>query len=357
MAEVWRYQAGENIVITFERNIEDGHYTPYYTFTIAGHGPMYDKVEDMIPLDGASSNLLYYIHRVFQEDLIIGEGIETIADRLFYGLGHYYARNHNNKPGINRVIIGGRVWKIGNYSFDGSDSAGQYDGINTFEIRSEVTDIGVGAFYNQVYISAIDFHEHVLRVMPLAFYNCQNLYVVNLNDDWECTPDPTGEAVGGRFAYCYKMNDISPRNYVPELTQDNYYECRYLTRLTIRDVTEFPYDVISQALKVTRGTGKWDCLDEDGYLITEVANFTPIIAVFDWKQWWGRVFAEYYWDENKVYLYHEGHIIEIKMYKSGDLPLSHEDLWWFLRWAEGHENPTHSCLHVAHNGKWYQIKY
>lgn len=327
----------------------------YFVLHIYGSGPMYDSINDFRWPEGQTLSWSNVPYRMHQFDLNIGAGIETIADQCFDEIGTAYARA-TGEAGVENVYIGPDVWKIGRYAFRNRYYQATFPKLQNVYTYGSVTHVLRGAFSNQTDLQNIDFKNSVLYCGTGAFAGCINLEYLNFNDEWDME-DISGTS-NTTFENCHKLHTISPHNVICKIRWHNYYECWALQKIKIKDVTEFvpgaQYQIGAYAMYCTLNKGS--NLDPDGYFITEVTNVDENVASYSWKGNWQRILVVYY-EGPKVKLFHEGKIITIEMYETGDLPLKHDDVWWFLRWAEGHENPTHSCLHVAHNGKWYQIKY
>ena len=353
----YKWQVGNSIYAEFEEfRISSGPTQgTWYTLSISGSGEMFASKNDFIEiLEPGEVPHDWPMNRVVQDELVIGSMIETIASDTFRGLGEYYASLSNNEPGVKRIYIAGPIWKVGARAFQ-NGSGGQYKGIGQITILANITYIGEYAFGYQRWINGLRFRNTVKYCEAFAFYECNNLYYVDFADDWEAV-----NGGGSIFYNCYKLNVISPHNMIASPRSRNYYNCRYLTRMTIADPENFGRNYTKNGLYVELNTGNPDYLDPDGYLITEVAGLDNISG-YDWETIWkrdfNRIYVVYVWHNNKVYLAHEGRWIEITMYESGDIPLAHEDVWWFLKWTQGVENPNHTPLYVAHNGHWYQVNY
>lgn len=331
----------------------------WFLLSISGTGSMFNSVNDFIDLtDYYDGHVHPYrgwqIQRVVQQSVTIGSLITTIAKSAFAHMGEQYSKLTGDIA-IPSIYIGGNIKRIGSYAFQSDAYLGYTPGIGQISIITDIEYIEEGAFYGQSGINGLRFRNTVKYCEAYAFHECNDLYYVDFADDWEAV-----NGGGSIFYNCYKLNVISPHNMIVSPRNRNYYNCRYLTRMTIADPENFGINYTNNGLYVELNTGNPDYLDPEGYLITEVAGLDSISG-YDWETIWknkfNRIYVVYVWHDNKVYLAHEGRWIEITMYESGDIPLAHEDVWWFLKWTQGVENPNHTPLYVAHNGHWYQVNY
>lgn len=326
----------------------------YYTCQITGFGDMYQSIDDFLIPEGQTVNF-FNAAKIKQETLIIPEGITTIADKCFMGLGENYGQA-NDAPGVSHVILPESLRVIGYYAFKGLSSR-LFPKIQTITFGHNIELIDRQAFELQTSLVTLDFHDNPgMIVNGGAFNDCINLEYVGLPDDWYGN-DYTGPSYS-TFRNCRKLSRISPKNVIHTLMYDMYRNCVRLGRVYIKD-REFDYTPNAWSFYVDLFEG--DNLDEDGYYITEVNNrsvIDPLVLQYDWKTNWHRILV--YYTDVSVHLYHMGRHIEISCYEQGAIPLKHEDVWYFLRWVQlngTNSDLSQSPLHVAHNGHWYQISY
>lgn len=270
-----------------------------------------------------------------------------------YGMDNY----ENIDVNLN-IILGSSVRKIGAYAFRFITSSKSKSKITNITIKSKVVEeIGRLAFANQSEIKGLDFGFNPTIVNGGAFDGCNNLEYVNISDNW------TGNDYSGpsysTFRNCYKLHTINHKNVIHTVRGTMYENCNSLDRITIYSDEDVDLGTLTKALYVELNAGT--VLDEEGYFITEINKDSKIpekLASYDWKAAWNRVLV--YRTFHSVHLFHNGKHIEISCYNRGDIPLKHEDIWYFLRWIKLNEkesNTNQTPLHVAHNGQWYQITY
>ena len=254
------------------------------------------------------------------------------------------------------VTIGSSVKSIGRYAFNRNltSQTGSFIGSVTVKSNS-VGTIGESAFSYQRRIAGIDFHEGPVAIGANAFQECNSLEYVNFNDNWAYTGNYGG---GSLFDNCYVLERISPKNVIKNVSGNMYRNCNYLTKITIHE-DEFVHYSRLNALYVDLFAGNPECLDEEGYLITEINDnsvIDPEVLAFNWKDNWHRIIA--YYTDVSLHLYHNGHHIEISLYSGGIVPLKHKDIWFYLKTIELVNNtPRHNQtpLFIAHQGKWLQV--
>lgn len=331
----------------------------YYEIEIIGSGPMYDSASDFTYPEGQSFNSWEQaVYGCYQDSLVIPEGITTIANACFRGLGEWYPRdNDNDRPGVYGVICPESLTEIGDSAFYSVFANNMYK-LQYITFGHNVEKIGTYAFNNQRQLKRLEFYGNPTVVNGGAFKDCHDLEYINIAVDWEGL-DYSGTAYN-TFEGCYKLEHINAENKIHTFRGTMYYNCNRLGRVTI-DSADFVIGTVrNTSFYVNLFAG--DNCDEEGNYITEVnvdSYLTPEILAYDWKTKWHRVIA--YVTFASVHLYHMGRHIEIMCYERGALPLKHEDMWFFLKWIrlvdESGSNPEQTPLHVAHNGHWYQICY
>lgn len=324
----------------------------YYTCEITGYGDMYESIEDFTVPQGQQVNI-WNMRKVHQNSLIIPIGITSIAKQCFENIGELYAVR-NLEPGVRNVILPESIIKIGDQAF-ASTYYLNIPKIQNFSFGHNIKEIGKDAFSMQTSVRELDFHDNSgIKVGQSAFYRCSNVEYIGLPDDYEKIGGVIGQ--GGRFEGCYNLSRLSPKNVVYDLNNDDYKYCNKLGSICIMD-REMQYSPWIGALYVELFAG--DNCDEEGYYITEVdpdSVIAPDVVIYDWKENWHRIIVY----KLSIYLYHMGRIVTIKCYDSGDIPLKHEDAWYFLKWVRlngKNFNPGQSPLFVTHRGHWYQISY
>lgn len=352
---------------------------------IYGSGDIYNNRDSMYvrvePPEGSNFN---YVDVGFDAGVLyntidtieIPDGITSIGDRLFRELGDrakkfkkylYYEEDDNGViNGVSygmdsyedldmryNIILGNSIRKIGSSAFYISNLSRSK--IANMTIKSRVVEeIGDYAFANQNEIKGLDFGFNPTIVHSAAFDGCNNLEYVNISDNW--TRDD-GNCY--TFRNCYKLHTINHKNVIHTVTGSMYENCNSLDRITIISDEDVDLGTLTKALYVELNAGT--VLDEEGYFITEINKDSKMpekLASYDWKAAWNRILV--YRTFHSVHLFHNGKHIEISCYNRGDIPLKHEDIWYFLRWIKLNEkesNTNQTPLHVAHNGQWYQITY
>lgn len=346
---VYTFYMGQNVTGYLT---EDG---AYYTCNIVGYGAMYQSVDNFTVPAGQQVNV-WNASRIHQDTIRIPEGITTIADKCFMGLGENYGQV-NNSSGVKHVILPESLKRIGYYAFRAL-SNNPFPKIQTITFGHNIELVDRNAFEYQNSLVTLDLHDNAgMIVNGGAFNNCVNLEYVGLPDDWFGN-DYTGPSFN-TFMNCRKLSRISPNNVIHTIRGDMYRNCERLGRVYIKD-RAFDYTPGSWSFYVDLFAG--DNCDEDGYYITEVNDgsvIDPLVLQYDWKNNWHRIIL--WFTDTKVYLYHLGRIIEISCHEQGVMPvLKHDDIWYFLQWVQLNgtsSDLSQSPLHVAHNGHWYQISY
>ena len=254
------------------------------------------------------------------------------------------------------VVIGSGVRSIGSLAFAKNTIGNTGAFISSVTVRGNVGTIGSQAFIRQRILSGIDFHEGPTAIGNGAFEECNEIEYLNLNDNWAYTGS---YGYGSLFYNCYKLKRISPSNTIKNIAGNMYRNCNYLTQITIHDDEVASGVNRRYSLYVDLFAGDPDCLDEEGYLITEVNNnsvIDPEVLAIDWKGTWHRIIA--YYTEECLYLYHKGHILKIRMYGQGSIPIAHKDLLLYLKKIVVAQNsPRHNQtpLFIADRGRWIQV--
>lgn len=345
-----KVKMGENIIATvYEYEVPN---RGYVLIEITGSGPMYDSVDDFEAIGDDYDDNSINAEWALQDNLVIPEGVTTIADGCFEGLGNRYTRDYG-VPGVKAVVLPSTLKKIGSYAFLNNYYLENY-GILTIVGGKNVEEIGDYAFQEQHKIEGLDFGFNAKRVGDGAFEECHNLKYINLSDDWK----PINDVPYHIFHNCYNLTTISPNNVISRVTT-GCYNCNNLSEITFNLDEE---ESIWNEFYVEKGAGS--VLDAEGYFITTInpnSKMTDELLEFDWKGRWNRIFViKSSGTSTELHLFHCGKHIKISCYDSGNIALTHKEMIYFLKWIELNDKQSYSDqtpLHIAHNGKWYQICY
>ena len=143
--------------------------------------------------------------------LTIKEGITTICENAFY-------RCENLKE----VSIPNSVTTIGVNAFNGCTSLGKVN----FEENSQLTEIGVGAFF-RCGLTEVTIPNSVTTIGNYAFGGFTNLKEVNFEESSQLA-----EINYGVFSNCKKLSEITIPNSVGKIGEGAFYGCG-LTEVTI----------------------------------------------------------------------------------------------------------------------------
>lgn len=364
---------------------------------ITGSGTMYNRnnIEDVtvkVYVHGQEYSKSYsWEPGLNNNDITIPDGATSVGDSVFWGLNNSSKRfiethgilndagiiGNIDPPGTGQegylltsggfldtesydsypaIVIGSGVKSIGYRAFGKSTTGLTGSFIGSVTVNGDVGSIGAEAFLRQRKIAGIDFHEGPTAVGASAFEECNELEYVNFNDNWAYTGN---YGTGNLFYNCYKLKRISPSNVIKNLAGNMYRNCNYLTQVTIHD-DEIASRVNRQyAFYVDLFAGDPACLDEEGYLITEVNNnsvIDPEVLEIDWKTTWHRIIA--YYTEKCLYIFHNGKRLKVRLYSQGTIPVKHEDIWYYLKAVEiSQGSPRHNQtpLVIKHKNKWLQV--
>lgn len=371
------FQMGDNITCEF-RDFEDSQGIRGYKFDIYGTGYMFESFEDFYEVGGTGdpATYLFLISRVYQGDVIIPDGVRSIAEGCFPSIGSaIWAGTVQRLSGVYNIFIGEDVEYIGADAFRKTYTGGGIRNVVLTGDEPKLRHIRSGAFYNQIDLVTCNFRGLADTIGNNAFQYCHSLESINLADNWEFDEDYFDAYRHGTFENCYKLKSISEHNTIVDISGNSNYNYRYcdsLTYITLNNpIDEHPSasSKMSNGLGLTAGLWGTDEhgnpvsgldveYDEDGNLITEID--TEFDEYFDinyilWKDNIHRSVSRI--SKFKVYVYHMGRRIELKGGDTGDIPVAHEGQWKYLRCAQDSENPAYSPIHFAHNGHWYQFKY
>lgn len=360
------FKMGDNITCEF-RDYEDEQGIRGYNFDIYGTGYMFDSFEDFYEVGGSGdpATYLFLISRVYQGDVIIPDGVRSIAEGCFTDIGSaIWAGTVQRLSGVYNIFIGEDVEYIGVDAFRKTYTGGGIHNVILTGDNPKLRHIKEDAFWYQSDLITCDFKGVVDTIGNNVFRGCYNLESINLADNWEFDEDYFDASRHGAFEDCYKLSSISEHNTIVDINGNsnyNYRHCNSLTYITINNpIDEHPSasDLYSNGLGLQVEAWAGIDVDEDGDLITEID--TEFDEYFDsryvlWKDNIHRHVTRV--SKFKVYVYHMGRIIELKGGDTGDIPVAHEGQWKYLRCVQDSENPAYSPIHFAHNGHWYQFKY
>ncbi len=200
------------------------------------------------------STLIYYPSGRKDENLTLPEGVKTILDYAFYGMG--YIKNltlpttltdigvgaFRDCKNLESVTILGST-KIGDYAFAGctrlsdlqlSDSvsaigefAFQDGGFVELVIPDSVTSMGMWAFSSCYYLEKVTIGSGLKNIPEGAFIYCGSyLNTVIISDGVETI----GE---NAFAYCYDLEYLSIADSVKSIGKNAFMECASLTTVVM----------------------------------------------------------------------------------------------------------------------------
>lgn len=352
----FRFEMGDNIVGTFT---EIGKYPYNYTFDIQGSGYMYDKAEKFNAIDNAN-NYKLFLAFCKQKIVSVPSGIRSIAAECFIDIGSSAIKN-TGIGDVEQINIGEDVEYIGEEAFSSENyvSGGGIKSVVLLGDNPKLREVNKRCFYMQKTLEKIEFRGYVNLVANKAFYGCSNLQEIGLADDYKYSNYNGGDVFHG----CSKLTRISKSNTVVNINKGhgNYIGCNSLQYITIRDKIDSLNDIYSSYKKCSdlyvepfKGV---EC-DSDGDLITYLN--TPFSWYFNdniikWKKNINRHIVNIVND--KVYVYHNGKIIELNCYISGDVPMSHKGKWEWLNVVRQSQNEKFSPVHFTHDERWYQFKY
>ena len=143
--------------------------------------------------------------------LKIKEGITTIGEKAFYECEN-----------LKEVSIPNSVTTIGVNAFNGCTSLGKVN----FEENSQLTEIGVGAFF-RCGLTEVTIPNSVTTIGNYAFGGFTNLKEVNFEESSQLA-----EINYGVFSNCKKLSEITIPNSVGKIGEGAFYGCG-LTEVTI----------------------------------------------------------------------------------------------------------------------------
>lgn len=157
-------------------------------------------------------------------------------------------------------------------------------------LTSDVTEIGVDAFYKCANLEKITIPNNVTEIGSYAFYNCSGLIQVTISNSVTSIseyafcgcesltqieiPDKVETIGENAFYNCIELTQIEIPNSVTTISEQAFYECRKLEKITIRgtltyvDTTTFntdPYLTSPQTLTIY-------CNEATKKAITEAIN-------------------------------------------------------------------------------------
>ena len=306
-----------------------------YLVKITGTGDMFDDASQFVNLtDTTPWNTLVSL---CQSDLIIPDGITSIASNFWNTIDYVQSTPY--------LYIGKDVERIGDSAFENISGKG----VRVVEVGtpSALTTLGKRVFAGCVMVQNIDFHETVTEIGEACFQNCADLVNVHLSVDIGIIPE---DAFGG----CKKLEKFNKRNKIDGWNGLRCFQnCNNLTYLEIPDDFSISHSYFDSSLFVENGAGV-NC-DENGCLITRIKSKSVDLIAYPATTQWNRVFI--FVDGTEfIYVAHKGKWIKISGYDKGDIPVSHENVYLWIRLVEqGDVNGT--PVFVKCNNKWMQIEY
>ena len=214
-------------VVSFAENVSGNNRNFHWqldengVFTISGYGEMPYYMGTMRP---------WYDYRDQIKEVIIGDGITTIATAAFSGCSN-----------LNNVIIPDSVTEIGDNTFQGCYSLKSVDfpselraigsyafcesGLQSVVIPNNVTYISTNAF-SQSGLKSIVIPDSVYRIGDDAFKFCSSLTSIDLGN--------TVEIIGQRaFSGCYSLKTITIPESVTKINSSAFEGCTSLKTIVI----------------------------------------------------------------------------------------------------------------------------
>lgn len=176
----------------------------------------------------------------------IPDSVEEIGDYAFYGCGQIVYDEEGeieNIFGINTLLIGSGVKRIGNFAFY------RFLSLKTVLVGSNVESIGEKAFYRNERLETVSFGENLKSIGTRAFYGCTSLKKVAVPDSvvtlgdyafYKCaalTDLSLGESVQtiGKYAFygCGELNSLRLSSSVQSIGKQAFRNCVKLTSVAI----------------------------------------------------------------------------------------------------------------------------
>lgn len=302
---------------------------------ITGTGDMYDDASQFLNI--TDDTPWYTLISLCKSNLIIPDGITSIAAN-FWNTGDYI-------QDTSYVYISKDVTRIGNSAFE--NTAGK--GILTLEVGtpSVLKTLGSRVFAGCSWIKDINFHGTVEEVGEACFQNCVSLEYVNLSMK-------IGMILEDTFGNCPSLIRFNNRNKISGWSGLRcFYKCNKLEYLEIADDFQINHSYFDTSLFVENGAGA-NC-DENGYFITKLKTKSVNLIAYPAEMQWNRVFVFVNGTEF-IYIAHKGKWIKISGYNEGDIPVSHENVYLWIRLVEQGEI-SGSPVFIKHNNKWLQLEY
>jgi len=353
-------ELGKNIIATLFEDRSFG--ISLYKVVISGSGAMYDSVDDFKPLQGdfnAWPVTRFRQDKDTQYRIVIPEGITTIADRCFAGVGETFAERVG-ESGVKGIVCPESLKRIGESAF-ASVHTSNIPKLQSITFGHNVEFIDRWAFQRQDQLKRLDFYGTPTVVNGGAFQDCHELEYIDIAVDWQ------GLNYGGpsytTFEDCYKLSHINALNKIHTFRGTMYNNCNMLSKVTI-DASDFDLSQVrTTSFGVDLYAGDPDHLDEEGYFITEInedSYITPEMLSYDWKNNWHRIIK--YVNFMKIFLFHKGRTIEIPCYDRGGCCLKNKDKFYWVKWRQlDDSNPQPDAgevpLIISHKGHWYQVCY
>lgn len=351
--------------------------------TLGGNGPMYNTAGEFKILESEVSFITAWSNAISAQynDMIIPDGVTTIADSFMYLISHSHTKN---------VVIGSGVQYIGKQAFANNN------GVVNVTTRSNVlTEIRERAFASNKTLETADFGSNVQKIGDYAFQYCENAkrlnfhfspYAIGRNAFADC-----GELTSlqlsnnivslGIYAFggCRKLvefntgNTLRTANWITDdgrmyTPQSTFQYCNSIDHFTLTD----DYTTYNNRLDIffynafEVEKGKVTNPDSEGNQITYIhGNMQKAYDTFDLpltKQYSHRVIV---FDsppappgEEFLYVAHKGQWIHINGYDSnvGQLPVAHKGAYKYVKASTNHSS-SETPIYVKHKGQWYQIGY
>ncbi len=170
-----------------------------------------------ISFEASSSNPLYHAHHLYHDkdteitDLVIPSEVTAIGISAFY-----------NCSGLKSVIIPKGVTSIGSSAFFGCS------GLTSITIPEGITSIGFNVFSDCTSLTSVTIPEGVTDIGSSAFSGCSSLSSISL-------PKSVINIEARAFTGCSSLTSISIPDGVTNILMSTFYECTSLTSIKIPD--------------------------------------------------------------------------------------------------------------------------
>lgn len=305
-----------------------------FLIEIRGTGDMYEDTSQFINITDTTT--WFSLVSLCESNVIIPDGVTSIASNFWY--------TNDYEQTTPYLYIGKDVQRIGENAFQNISGKG----IQTLEVGkpSALKSIGARAFRGCALIKEMDFQGTVTEIGEACFQGCSNLEIVNLSTELGIIPDLA-------FGDCYKLKRFNKRNCMQGWQGINTFNnCVCLDYLEVADDFEIYPNAFDYSLFVPKGTG--DKYDEDGCLVTRIKTKSVALITYPYKTQWNRSFI-FVQGTEFLYIAHKGRWIKISGYNEGDMPVSHENVYMWIRLVE-QGSLSGSPVFIKHNNKWLQLE-